>query len=214
MDERLKAAIEAGDGGAVGQLIGDEPGLAKALDGDLSAVMLAAYHQQPEIAAALLEARGPADLFEAAALGLEARVRDLIEWDPRCVVARSADGFTALHLSAFFGHPDIVRRLLAAGADVGPVADNPSKVQPLHSAVARGSLEAVEILLEAGAAVDARQEGGFTPLMGAAAAGATGLVGRLLEAGADPSAETDDGKTALDLAQERGHGEVEGLLAS
>lgn len=213
MDERLRAAIEAGDGGAVGQLIRADPGLAADLDGGLSAVMLAVYHGQPEIALELLRTRGPADLFEAAALGLDVRVRALIGWDPRSVVARSPDGFTALHLAAFFGHPDVVRLLVDAGADIESVADNPSKVQPLHSAVAGRSLEVVDVLFGAGAGVDARQTGGFTPLMGAAAGGSTELVTRLLEAGADGSARTDDGKTALDLAREHGHAEVEDLLA-
>jgi len=214
MDERLKAAIEAGDGGAVGQLIHADPNLARARLGDLSAVMLAAYHRQPEIALALLEARGPAGLFEAAALGLEERVVELVRWDPRSVVARSSDGFTALHLGAYFGHSGVVRLLLDEGADVEPVADNASKVRPLHSAVAGGSVEIVDLLLEAGAAVDVRQEGGFTPLMGAAAAGSEVLVRRLLDAGADKAAETKDGKTASDLAREHEHEAVEALLTA
>ncbi|MGD8870667.1 MAG: ankyrin repeat domain-containing protein [Gemmatimonadota bacterium] len=212
MDERLMAAIEAGDGGAVGRLIGSEPELARARRGGLSAVMLAAYHRQPEIARALLEARGPADLFEAAALGLERRVRQLIGWDPRSVVARSPDGFTALHLAAYFGRPGVVRILLDEGVDLAPAADNASRVRPLHSAVAGGNEEVVALLLEAGADVEVRQEGGFTPLMGAAAAGSQALVGKLLEAGADKAARSDDGKTALALAREQGHDGLEDLL--
>lgn len=212
MDERLKAAIEAGDGGVVGQLIRAEPDLARARQGELSAVMLAAYHRQPEIALALLEARGPADLFEAAALGLDERFKQLIAWDPRSVVARSPDGFTALHLAAYFGRRPVVEMLLDEGVDVDPVADNASGVRPIHSAVAGGDAEVVDLLLEAGVDVEARQEGGFTPLMGAAAAGSRELVARLLDAGADTSAETDDGKTALDLARERGHEDLIGLL--
>lgn len=212
MDERLMAAIQAGDGGAVGELIGADPELARARRGDLSAVMLAAYHRQPGIGLALLEARGPADLFEAAALGLDQRVRQLVAFDPRAVVARSPDGFTALHLAAYFGHADIVRILLDEGVDVGPVADNDSRVRPLHSAVAGGHADVVDQLLDAGADVDVRQEGGFTPLMGAAAAGSEGLVRRLLDAGADAAARTDDGKTALDLARERGHEGLAELL--
>jgi len=212
VDARLQAAIEAGDGDAVDELLRSAPELARARRGDLSAVMVAAYQGKPDIAHKLLAARGPADFFEAAALGLVDRVGAFVGWDPRCVVSRSPDGFTALHLASFFGHPDIVRRLLDHGVDVEPVADNPSKVRPLHSAVAGRSPEVVDLLLQGGADPNVRQEGGFTPLMGAAAAGCEEMVRRLLEAGAEKGARTDDGKTALDLALERGHEHLEGLI--
>lgn len=214
LDARLKAAIEAGDDGAVGELIRSDPELAGGREGELSAVMLAAYHRQPAIALSLLDARGPADLFEAAALGLDGRVRELIGWDPRRVVACSPDGFTALHLAAFFGHAAVVRRLVSAGVDIEPAADNASRVRPIHSAVAGGNVEVVDALLSAGVDVEARQEGGFTPLMGAAAGGSEELVRRLLDVGADAAAESDDGKTALDLARERGHDEIVSLLGN
>jgi len=212
LDERLKEAIAAGDPARVRALIRDEPDLARAQEGDLSVVMIAAYHKQPGIAAILLEARGPAGLFEAAALGLDHRVREVVGWDPRSVVSRSPDGFTALHLAAFFGHPAVVKHLLDEGVDVDPVADNPTQVRPLHSAVAGGHGAVVDLLLGAGADVEARQQGGFTPLMGAAAGGSEELVKRLLDAGADPAVESDEGKTARDVALERGHEAVAVLL--
>ena len=212
MDERLKAAIEAGDEAVVASLLEEDSGLAAAWNGDLSAVMLAAYYKQDGISRALLDARGPADLFEAAALGMDARVRALIGWDPRAVAARSSDGFTALHLAAYFARPSTVALLLDAGAYVEAVAENASQVRPLHSGVAGGSLEVVEALLAAGADVQARQERGFTPLMGAAARGSEEVVRALLEAGADKAATNDDGKTALDFAREHEYEGLEELL--
>lgn len=212
MDERLKAAITAGDESAVRGLLEEEPSLARERDGALSAVMLAAYHKQPAVARALLDARGPADLFEAAALGMDERVRELVGWDPRAVVARSSDGFTALHLAAYFGHPSAVRILLDEDADVEDVAENGTRVRPLHSGVAGRSLEVVEALLAAGAELEARQQDGFTPLMGAAAGGVQELVERLLEAGADRTARNDHGKTAMDFAREHRHTHLEALL--
>jgi ankyrin repeat protein len=214
MDERLKAAVETGDETALEQLIREEPGVLDGHDGELSPVMLAAYHGRPTLGSMMLAVRGPAGLFEAAALGLDDRVKELVGWDPRAVVARSPDGFTALHLAAYFGHANVVRRLLEEGVDPEPVADNPTEVRPLHSAVAGGSVEVVELLLEAGADVEVRQQGGFTPLMGAAAAGSEALVRRLLEAGADAAACADDGKTVLDLASEAGHEHLWELLGS
>jgi len=62
-------------------------------------------------------------------------------------------------------------------------------VQPLHSAVAAGSLEVVAALLVAGADPNARQEGGFTPLMGAEKDDEEGDMARLLkDHGAEESA--------------------------
>jgi ankyrin repeat protein len=213
VNEELKAAITGGEVAVVERLLASRPELARGLENDMSAVMLAAYYRQPAIARAILEARGPAGLFEAAALGMHGRVAELIGWDPRAVLSRSSDGYTALHLAAFFGHPDVVRVLLNGDADVEDVADNASKVRPLHSAVAGGNEEVVEALLGAGAEVEVRQERGFTPLMGAAAGGRVELVERLLAAGADKGAQNDDGKTALDFAREHHHGHLEELLS-
>jgi ankyrin repeat protein len=212
VDARLKAVIEAGDLEHVERLLAEDPALAKESEGALSAVMLAAYYKQPRIADALLAVRGPADLFEAAALGRDERVGALIGWDPRAVMSRASDGFTALHLAAYFARPGVVRRLVDAGADVEDVAANASEVRPLHSAVAGGSLEVVETLLAAGAEAETRQHGGFTPLMGAAAGGWTDMVTRLLDAGADKCARTDDGQTALDLALQHHHAHLKTLL--
>jgi ankyrin repeat protein len=212
MDERLKGAIESGNGGAVDALLRDSPGLAHDSIGVLSAVMFAAYYKQPSIAHKLLDARGPADLFEAAALGLTDRMRALVCWDPRAVAARSEDGFTSLHLSAYFGHPDTVRLLLNAGAYVEAIAENASKVRPLHSGVAGGNLQVVEALLAAHADVESRQERGFTPLMGAAAGGEETIVRRLLDLGADRCATNDEGRTAMDLAREHHHEHLATLL--
>ncbi len=212
MDERLKAAIEAGDADAIAHLLADDPSLSRGREGDLSAAMVAAYYRQPEIARQLLEARGPADLFEAAALGMERRVRELVAWDPRAITSRSTDGFTALHLAAYFAQLTTVQFLLQADAYVEATAENASKVRPLHSAVAGESLAVVQALLAKKPDVEARQERGFTALMAAAARGSEPMVTALLDAGADPSAENDDGKTALDFAREHGHDELEGLL--
>jgi ankyrin repeat protein len=72
----------------------------------------------------------------------------------------------------------------------------------------------VQILLAAGAAVDARQRGWKTPLMLAAAAGNAPVVRVLLDAGADAHARDEARQDALALAMARGHAEVGQLLRS
>jgi len=55
---------------------------------------------------------------------------------------------------------DIARTLIAAGADVNAKADN--DVRPLHTAAARGNLEAVALLLDHGADINAASKDGKT----------------------------------------------------
>jgi len=164
----------------------DEQGLSPALQ--------ALYRGETAEAEKLL--RDEPGVFEAAAFGREKRLAELLEGDPGLARAFSGDGFTALHLAAFFGHADAVRALLDAGADPNAVATNEQigPVQPIHSAAATGRLDCVRLLLEHGADVNARQGGGFTALHAAAASSDAELARLLLAAGANTTAKTDDGR--------------------
>ena len=142
---------------------------------------------------------GELTIFEAAAIGDPARVHELLLLEPGFVDQWSPDGFTALHLAAFFGHADVAAELIRRGSDVGAVARNPLRVQPLHSAAAGGHNEIARLLLEAGADPNARQDGGFVPIHAAAQAGNDALYELLVAAGADQEAATDDGRTAADF---------------
>jgi len=135
------------------------------------------------------------NIFEAAAFGRQKRLGELLASDPGLAHAFSGDGFTALHLAAFFGHAGSVRLLLDGGADPNAVGRSAQigPVQPLHSAAATGRLECARLLLAHGADVNARQSGGFTALHAAAASSDTELARLLLAAGADATAKTDDG---------------------
>jgi uncharacterized protein len=81
------------------------------------------------------------------------------------VHARDARGLTALHVAAGRGDADLVRGLLAEGAD--PTAlDSAIGTSPLHHAAQSGSVEVVRLLVEAGAPVDLQAPThGMTPLM-------------------------------------------------
>jgi ankyrin repeat protein len=183
------AAIAAGDLDALRREL---PAAASARDEQgVSALLFAVYHRDPAARDALLQAGAEVGPAEAAALG---RLDGL---DP---AARSGDGFTSLHLAAFFGGADAVRALLAAGADPDADAANPFTVRPLHSAVSVRDEEATRALLEAGADPNVRQQGGYTPLHAAAHNDDVALVELLLAHGADASLQTDDGQSAADLA--------------
>ena len=175
-------------------------------------MLQAVYRGRADMVEVMLRAGASLDVFEAAATGAEGRVSELLDSDAGLVNGWSVDGFTPLHLAAFFGHRETVLLLLERGADVAACSKNRMEVMPLHSAVAGRRRSVAEALLERGAPVDARSHGGFTPLLEAAENGDVALVELLLAAGADPSIARDDGKKPQDVAVERGHEEVVDLL--
>jgi uncharacterized protein len=212
---QMFAAIAAGDLDRVRELIAEDAALPGARDAEgLSAVTQARYHGQDDIVDTLLAAGPELDVFEAAAVGRLERVRELLEDDPALVTALSPDGFTPLHLAAFFGHPKTARLLVERGADTNAVARNPMRVRPLHSAAAAQQLEIAELLVDHGADVNATQERGFTPLHAAAQNGDIGLARLLLGRGADREQATEDGRRAADFAAAAGHGEIRALLGN
>jgi uncharacterized protein len=206
-------AIATGDLDRVRELIAEDDRVAAARDaGGLSAVTQARYHGRDDMVDALLAAGPELDVFEAAAVGRTARVRELIDADAPLVSAFSPDGFTALHLAAFFGHGEIARLLVERGADTNAVAKNPMQVMPLHSAAASRQLEIARLLVEHGSDVNAAQERGFTPLHEAAQNGDVELTRLLLERGAEREQAAEDGRRAADFAAAGGHEDVLALL--
>src|SRR5205809_7537713 len=95
-------AIKAGELERVKTLVSEDPSLVDARDAEGRAILTAVYHRQKEIVN-LLVARGAAlSLFEAAAAGEIERLERLVAASPGGVNAYSADGWTPLHLAAFF----------------------------------------------------------------------------------------------------------------
>lgn len=201
--------IQNGDLQKVSDLLERQPGLANARsENGLSAVLLAAYHNHPQIARLLAEQRPDLDIFEASAAGMLERVKSLISGHSEQVNTVALDGFQPLGLACFFGHYEIARFLVESGAEVNAASQNPQRVMPLHSAAASRSLEIARLLLEHGADPNARQEGDFMPLHEAAANGQIELVSLLLAHGADINASQKPGLTALTFAQKAGHQDV------
>ncbi len=234
----LFAAIRSGDLAAVDRILNERPVLAEASDdAGRSALTVAAYRGQWPIVERIRATEPNLDRFEAAIVGDADRVRSELDAAEReaeveretaqsrrdrrsagpvveaaatvsPVDERSPDGFSALHLAAFFGRTKVARLLLDRGADPNPWAVGDLHVQPLHSAVAGGHEVVAAMLLEAGADVDSAQDGGYTPLMGAAQNGLAATAALLLARGADPKAFNQDIRTAADLADLAGHTDV------
>jgi uncharacterized protein len=207
--KELLAAVRAGDGAAVERLLTTNPALVRATaPNGASAVLWAAYTGHPELASVFVGHGAQLDIWDAAALGDLARMRRLVDADPRSVASVAPDGFFALGLAAFFGHEEMTVWLLDHGADVNQSAKNAQRVTALHGAVARRNTSLATLLLERGANPDVRQETGLAPLHEAAANGNLELVRLLVVNGAQADIKTDAGKTPADFAQERGHSEL------
>lgn len=194
-------AIVTGDPESVRRIVADDPAVAGAHDdGDVSAVRAALYRGHHDILEALLDAGPTLDIFDAAALGDAEVVRDLLDADARQAGAHSPEGFTPLHLAAFFGRIKVAELLLNRGADPETTTSNAMALRPLNSAAAGGHHVIVHLLLDRGADVDVRMAGGISPLHAAANNQDVETTRLLLERGADPNAVTDDGRTVVDLA--------------
>jgi uncharacterized protein len=213
MAQELFDAIRDNDKDKVAQLIAANPALARARnEAGISALMQARYGFRPDIVDLLRKAVGDLDVFEAATLGDAARLNALLATDPTLAKAFSGDGFTALHLAAFFGEPDAVEALLQYAPDVNVVSRNAMKVAVINAAAASRNLEVAKLVLQAGANPDARQQAGYTALHEAAVNNNVELAGVLLSAGADPGVRSDAGLTAADMAREKGHEEIAEML--
>lgn len=213
--QKVLDALFAGDAAFLTAVLREHPSAARAsTEAGVSAIRVALYAERAEMVAAILECDPELDLFDAAALGRNERCEMLCDADETAIATRSGDGFTALHLAAFFGHEATVRALLARGASVLAVSENAMKVHALHSAVAKRHLDIARLLLDHGADPDAPQMGGWTPLHAAVKQENLPLIRLLLAHGADPTRAANDGRTPLHLALEARDPAVRALVAS
>jgi ankyrin repeat protein len=125
-------------------------------------------------------------------------------------------GDTALHLAAAGYRIEIVKLLLAAGADPNATM-NHRRSGPLHYAAdgyvsgpvwnAARQVKTIQCLLDAGAAIDAGDKNGATPLHRAVRTRCAASVKYLLERGADATRANKPGSTPFHLAvQNTGRG--------
>lgn len=211
--QELHEAIKAGQEERIKTLLEEDPSLVHGGGAaGMPPLMLAAYMGKREIAALLLARGAKMDQFAAAALGHAPVLRELLQGPEAAIGLHSSDGWTALHLAAFFGQKDCVETLLDLGASVRAVSANAMANTPLHAAAAGRHTEVCALLLSHNAEVNATQAGNYTPLHSAAANGQEELVRLLLAHEANPKIRSEKGETPMMMAASRGHVQVAALL--
>lgn len=204
-------AAKSGDAAAVRAAIAADPAAVSHRDPSGETPLMAAlYRGHADVVELLIDAGAPLDIFAAAATG---RVAELETALTTTAVDRfSYDGWTALHLAAFFGRTDAVRVLLDAAAPLSAVSQNSLRNTALHAATAGTHSQAALLLIERGADVHATDAGGHTPLHIAAENGLADVVKALVAAGADAHAVDAEMKTPLSRAAARNHTHIVDLI--
>lgn len=132
-------------------------------------------------------------LWKAAGENNVSMLKDLLDYSKygdTCaqVNAKSADDWTALHISANEGATDVLKALLEYIREVDVSAVSTTGSTALHLAAIKGYLDCVQILVSGGADINAKDNEGNTPLHLASMNGHTGTVSWLL--GKDPQVES------------------------
>lgn len=133
----------------------------------------------------------------------------LLRWQKTDVEPRNNVDESPLMLAAIGGHLEVVKMLIARGADV-----NKPGWAPLHYAATRGHLDVMRLLLDENAYIDAASPNGTTPLMMASFYGTSSAVKLLLEAGADPMLKNQQDLSAIDFAQRANRADSAEIIAA
>jgi uncharacterized protein len=210
--QRCFELLQARDVDGLRRVLDETPGAVEARDpAGVSLLMHALYRGYRDLVEAIAGRKRELDIFEAASLGRLERLQSCLS-DAAVVNSFSKDGFTALHFACYFGQPEAAQVLLEKGAKVDAVANNATKVMPLHSAASSRNLAAGRLLVEHGAPVNARQQGGWVPIHAAAQNGDGDTVNLLLAHGAEVDIANDEGKTPAMVARDKGHTQIADLL--
>ena len=152
--------------------------------------------------------RRPSLLLVALRPGYDRDVVQLLLENGADVDERSFWGYTTLYLAVKHRDTELVKILLAHGANVNAFGNS----EVLYLAASNGDVAMAQLLIAKGADVSARNLYERTPLHVAAVKGRTSLAELLLANGADVNARDSRGKTPLRLATKRRRKDIVELL--
>jgi ankyrin repeat protein len=205
---RFFELAQADDGeGLMVALVGTPEGYRLRNAAGESLFQFCAYRGRAKCVSALRQ-RDALGFHETALAGDAARLEGLLDAAPWVIDMLSPDGWTALHLAAFFGCDAVVVRLLERGADASVWARAFETNLPIHAACAgrRIGKGAFAKLVAATGDPNVAPKNGYTALMEAAMIGFADAVDVLLAAGADKAMRHPEKKmNAAEFAQANGH---------
>ena len=117
------------------------------------------------------------------------------------------DGHTCLTIAAWNGHTETVRYVLFL-PEVEVDHANHKGCTALHWAADNNHTDVLQVLIDAGADIEARDNTGYSPLLIACRSGSLDTVKLLVRAGAGVRVTNNDGHTCLTIAASRGHTET------
>jgi ankyrin repeat protein/Tol biopolymer transport system component len=135
------------------------------------------------------------EIHEAAKEGTLAKVKELLEKDPKLINFKDENGRTPLHWACLGVHKDVAQYLLEKGADVNAKDNN--ETTAMHSAAAQGHTEVAKLLIKNGAQINAKNYFSQTPLHTAAFNGQRDVTELLVASGAKLETRDDHGRTPL-----------------
>lgn len=209
----MMAAVKSKDVAKVRALLDEDASLVntRTPEGE-SGILTSVYYGAKEITELLLARGAELNLFEAVALGETERVRSALAAEPDLLNAHSHDGWTPIHLAAFFGHPETAELLISLGANVRLYGRNQMANTALHAALAGRRSDIARMLIEAGADPNAVDAAGWVPLHHAAYIGDAEVVQMLIARGAQVNVQHKKGQSPLQMAEEKGQDHVAELL--
>jgi 7,8-dihydropterin-6-yl-methyl-4-(beta-D-ribofuranosyl)aminobenzene 5'-phosphate synthase len=151
-----------------------------------------------------------AEIHKVAMDGNLEEAKALIAKDPSLTDAKDEMGRTPLHLACYGGHTELVKFLLAKGADIE--AEFANGATPLFWAIPEGHIDIVKLLIHEGGDIQARQNDGTSLLHIAAVSGRKEIAELLIDKGLDPNTKQNEGSNPLTYAVSRGHRDVAELL--
>lgn len=204
--------IKQGDLQSLTRSIREHPEILGVTNSDsMTPLLFAMYLGKAEVAMAMYKVPFAFTIHEKAVMNDLEGVEEMLDADTALLDSYSGDGWTALHLAAFFGNKDVEQILLTRGAQI----DIPSRSKasfgnsPLQAAAAMGQSEIVRLLLDNGANPNfVQQPGLLTPLHIAASRKDIEIVRLLVERGASIESVSADGRKPADIADERQNHEI------
>ena len=210
MIELLKSFIKDKDEDKVVSLIIENPEMLDLNDENgSSGLMIIAYSGFERAIRQAVELKETFTFHEAIVSGQYSIVKDSLNHSNADMAnTYSVDGFTPLSLASFFNQTEIAELLVSSGADPNLSAKNASKVNALHSAVAKENIQLCKLYIQQGVEVNSVQTQNVTALHSAVHRGNLELTQLLVENGASINLEMDNGDTAITIAQREGYSDI------